>query len=415
MKKFCIFTAAIGVILSSCSQEDLIVQDKSGTNLSVKLTKEEALSYASSIISEIDPEPTRSVRTFADIELIGQIKTRSGETILPDSTLYLVNFKDNSGFALISADRRMERPFYALSDNGNLILSDTTQNKGLAMTLSNIYAVATEDVIKTSLSTTRGPITGLYPGGAIGSGYELIETISPLLNKNVRLWDQTSPYNQYCFTNDKKSAYVGCTAVATAMIMSYYEWPITYLGYSFNWSAIKQYPSANDQLYHLLRELGRPENLDMNYGELYVSEGSGANIEKNAQRTFTNFGYSNCGKFETYSLLTAYNKVKQGKPIIIVGTTKKPNSSEEVGHAWNIDGCLVYEAENLAFPSEPNRRDYYLHLVWGWRGNSNGYFMTLGGERYQKDIDDTDYDSISKDLLFDKNLKILYNFNPIKK
>ncbi|MCM1290826.1 MAG: hypothetical protein NC201_07745 [Prevotella sp.] len=40
--------------------------------------------------------------------------------------------------------------------------------------------------------------------------------------------------------------------------------------------------------------------------------------------------------------------------------------------------------------------------------------MTLGGERYQKDIDDTDYDSSSKDLLFDKNLKILYNFNPIK-
>ena len=81
---------------------------------------------------------TRTIVTIIGIILSVAMFTATMEAFVTVQS-YLVNYADDAGFALLSADSRL-RPIYAISDEGSMSFSDTTYNKGLALFARGVEA-----------------------------------------------------------------------------------------------------------------------------------------------------------------------------------------------------------------------------------------------------------------------------------
>lgn len=350
-----IWMSCIIGILASCSSAD---EPTSAVSSSAEVpdtfvTLQEALEKAQPYFEALDGSSSRSVlRTVEKVEFLnGNSSTRSD---VP--TYYIVNFDSDQGFAILSADERL-LPVFAFSDQGTLSLSDTLYNKGLAKFISTLP--------QPSDSPSR------VIGGPITNPTTYTKVVSPLLSQAVRLWSQRSPYNSYCpidqSTNEQ--SLVGCGPLAVGMIMSFYEYPTSYNGYSLNWAQIKL-DSNNSNLFKFLVDLGNPNNLDAEYGSSGTSVSTG-----NIDRTFYNMGYKSLSS-SYFNETTAQSALQAHTPLLLVG------QATEGGHAWSIDG--LYKVTTTQLSSTIGGTDtivntFYYHCVWGWGGKGNGYFAYSNG------------------------------------
>lgn len=109
-------TLIISSILLSCSKNDCIIPDKTNNVLSLQNTSNvikphEALYNLQVLLSELYPGSTKSEfceLTVSDLNVFGGKTTKSSNITLPDSTLYLVNFNNDNGFAILSAQTSRE-------------------------------------------------------------------------------------------------------------------------------------------------------------------------------------------------------------------------------------------------------------------------------------------------------------------
>ena len=369
MKKKLLSFVAVALMLAACSSEEpmtppTVENDAMGANpYRVSLT--DALKNADALLGELgEGETTRSAeRKVESVEYYSRPGTRA---LGGDTLLYLVNYADDAGFALLSADSRL-RPIYAISDEGSMSFSDTTYNKGLALFASGVEAeLASLPSIQLPIdSLPEGPI--IHPEGTV----TLTSQKSPMLGYHQSRWNQVSPYNQYCFTLQGEQAVVGCAAIAVGQIMSYYKHPTSHGYYTFNWDEING-GNDNESLARFLNILGGNLYLDMEYGVNLSTAESNRYVP-----TFANMGYSG------YNLLAEFNEesiknILQNKGPVL---TRGENASG--GHAWVIDGYKQYIYRNLNTGYE-TRDNILFHCVWGWSGASNGYFYwatsrTLGG------------------------------------
>ena len=351
----------------------------------------DALKSADAIFAEIAPQTRTSSRKIASVQIIGDSKaalTRSGEDGL-DTMLYLVNYADDQGFALLSADWRT-KPVYAFSEEGELNLADTTVNKGLALFMENAKADY-EDAV----SVTGNPKGPFFPNDSIDIYHpnididdyqrEVTKDVKPLLKKNSRLWKQGYPFNIYCPVKNGERCPVGCVAIAVALLCSEREAPSSFDGISLNWSAINQVdpytniPPAMVNFFNFLRSLGKSQYLDMHYNP----GASSSNID-NARRTLSNgmgFTLSATEDFHGYIFKDHY-------PVYI-----RAKKSEGVGHAWVIDGGYGYKITSTMYVDGYASYNFE-HCVWGWAGKDNGYYSwssTSGfdGKPHHFDEDDT--------------------------
>lgn len=88
------------------------------------ITRLEVVSYAEFAIATLDSKhPTRTGRRTIEelLPVVEQtvVKTRSGESITNDTTMYIVNFADSMGYAVISCDVLASGPI-AILENGSL-------------------------------------------------------------------------------------------------------------------------------------------------------------------------------------------------------------------------------------------------------------------------------------------------------
>lgn len=378
--KLIINSLAILFLFSNCSQQ--IEFETNGEEIVLSdtfVTLSEALKKAEPFFASIENTATRSDdRKVKSIEYISQPNTRSTEKVL----YYLVNFSDNKGFAILSSDNRL-LPVYAFSDQGNLSLSDTIGN----------------DVIASFISSLPSPSSsgGLIPNPVPSPTY--VKEVSPLLSQPIQNLDRYSPLNKYC-PMSQYGASAGCAAVASAMIMSYFEFPLTVNGISLNWNSIKNNPN-NDAFQKLVADLGTSTNLDMSY-----------NVEsscnpQNILRTFHNYGYQT-PYYSTYSNSIAVQNLKIKKPVIVSGYQR------DSGHVWVIDGLYVYTSYSM----NPNNgggtiksMSNYMHCVWGFNGRYNGYYFHsttngFGGSAY----DNENYEEFTEMNAFWSNNGIFYGF-----
>lgn len=183
--------------------------------------------------------------------------------------------------------------------------------------------------------------------------------------KMTTTWGQDKPYNSAAPTGEK----LGCTTVALAQLMRYYEYPTW-----FQWSEMPNSLASTDVLSKALSDFLFRIRTDIG-----VKANGGASIE-DVKRTLTQYGYE-----YTTSLPSVVTKPTY---------TRGENSSHTVGHAWIIDGTdkLVIQREYiLHLPSHRYYPDFvfeeterikgdvtsstiYHYMNWGWEGQHNGWY-----------------------------------------
>ena len=101
-----------------------------------KISLKEALVLAEDMVGTLDSCVTRaSARNVKSIDNIKRrVATRSNGN---NSGYYLINYDDNQGFAIVSS-YKCDNPVFAFSNEGNLNLSDTASNLGLAAYLNSL-------------------------------------------------------------------------------------------------------------------------------------------------------------------------------------------------------------------------------------------------------------------------------------
>lgn len=414
MARKTLFSAAALLVLAACSSDEpmassMVENDAMGANpYRVSLT--DALKNADVLLSELDEAvATRSAqRKVQSVEYLSRSGTRA---LGGDTLLYLVNYADDAGFALLSADSRL-RPIYAISDEGSLSLSDTTYNKGLALFASGVEAEIEASLTIPNDTAIFNPPTIPEEDDEVGMVKSVKDRVSPMLNVHQRNWDQGRPYNKYCPTIGSDTTIVGCVPIAVGQIMSYHKWPGMYGNVIFDWDEINE-GRDNDALAKFLRILGTPNFLNVNYGLTRTS----ASVS-NAYTTFQKMRYTYHSRFVSFNELDAcafmkgvYSDSYVASPILVSGSYVGDD-----GHMWVLDGYIQYQYKTMTVPQVTEVDDVLYHCVWGWGGKNNGYYYWAKNQRFDNDIimedRDDNYEGNLSTFTYFYNITFMAGFMP---
>lgn len=378
-------------VLFACTQEamDSLPQTESKTDDIKELprhrTYEEALAIAQDAIGLLGESSTtrsgkpRTVNTSEVQYILNTSATRSDEE--PDTLMYVFNYEDNAGFAVVSVNRATEE-LIAVTEQGHYIAGEETENEGFDfyMDMAKIY---------TRINNYPLDTIGNKPAQLI---YETVrDTVvhGPFLSVQ---WGQNEPYNNHCFDEDGNRAAAGCVAIALAQIMSHYKHPssitVNYESPSYvlylNWDNILKHKrtstdcscveseATHDMIGKLIRQIGK--TVKMQYGPQ-----SGA-YDADVPSSLSAFGYTH-DPYTTYTSEKLISSLANGRLVYMSGSRINATS----GHAWVVDGykkITVTETEYsqtyglpLIVLNQTTWKTIYHHINWGWNGTSNGYFI----------------------------------------
>lgn len=358
--------------------EPNFVDDASSEESPFAVSIESALKKADSILKELDQDMPRHnledthsratiSRTVQNIQKISDSPSRLSRAGGDNTTLYLINYEDNKGFALMGADSRLPS-FYALSNEGHLNLSDTIFNEGLAIVFQ---AIQTD--ISYKLSTSSRTSTSDLTKTVIVTESKVTPWLS---NSEVKGWHQNAPFNKYCFTSNGSQALVGCTAVATAQILTYHQYPKQIDGETYYWRSMRK-GSDNNGVAKLMAKLGEPAYINMDYGVT-----SSYAYSKNVAKTFSALGYQHSGliPYNEDILLTALSKSDRPSGPAYISGVRTTSSGIQSGHAWVIDGFIkqaiyIDETPNNGIDNADTFVGYaptLIHCIWDGMVNATG-------------------------------------------
>ncbi|MBQ3723831.1 MAG: C10 family peptidase [Bacteroidales bacterium] len=343
------------------------------------LSLEDAKEEVNSLLEDIDPIITRSEQPGRRIIRSSWTKklipgTRASDN--PSADLYILNFENSQGFAIVSSDPA--KTILGLALSGSLEDEDDIENPGLAITLANLEAYAKIPTRVDSIDHCEyGPWTNTTYYAPF-SGYCPVKW-----NLGTPAGDQ---FNAYCPVINGVHCPAGGTAVAVAQLMSIYSYPSSYGGFSYSWSNMIQNSAAQDNqgVYYvakLMQQLGYSQNLDMVY-----SPNASGTISQRIPQTMLNFGYALGVNYHDFTY-SDIQEMKNHYPIIIDGEPATGN-----GHAWLGHGVLV-QTRDVYWCNEAGEimmNDYETRELilcnFGWGGVADGfyspgaYYTTLGPE-----------------------------------
>ena len=374
-----ILAIVIGIIalniISSCSDDAYIESfaesnPQQSTNNSNRISQELAIGYANQFYSLLYETTRGGVPAIQNIRkeyAISQTRSES-ENVLE---VYIINYEDNKGFAIISSDNRIE-PLIAISDNGSYEMSDTIYNKGLAYYWKQINS---------DYTSSLGAIPIPDPVGPPMTKYDIIEEKLPLLKDSVPYWSQKFPYNVRCFIeNSFENAMVGCVPLSLGMIMTVYEWPNQMNSFVFDWKKMKKNQDINATSY-LLANLGAPNHLDATYGRDTTTVTLPPDKKKYTNhplfRTLVDYGYDTATLKISAFAYTTYELIKKYGPMMATTPSWQTSPSDRPSaHAYVIDGYKLLSKDGQNTSVIPTISIYLFHCVWGFGGKDNGYWAT---------------------------------------
>ena len=342
------------------------------------------------------------------------------ETGIPDTLLYVVNFENDNGYAILSANTILSESVFCITETGQMVLDTTGISIPAHPDLGDGIERAVNEWEDRELSDEEAEadtlyISGISPDESERTVQELVvsrvivdiynyenthvkpvekevdrPTTGPATNKFgpylKTKWRQEEPFNKLV-----PSQYCGCVAIATGQIMvsNRHSNSMTFNGKPCNWDDLESvcnYASPNflggkdakEQASNFIYELGKKYNINTKYDQ----GGSGA-LPKNARRTLKNYGYSNVKLhtgFGKKNQEKAKDQIRHGHPVFLGGNRGLNN-----GHAWVLDG-YYYDADASLF-----------HINWGWYGAADGYYACgLFDTSLRADTDD-EIDENTKD------------------
>lgn len=385
----------LATIVMSCNKDDFSQPESSmelyDASVSTTIPIEEALSSLDQLMGELYGK-TRSSASSYTVDVFGGIKTKSGEVELPDTSLYIVNFGDKEGYAVLSAQSKVQTKVFCITESG-FIAPEDIRNAIIKMSDSTVTTkggdVEDEEYFA---EYGRGFVPAIIASSLLNQllyDYEIedddCETKANMYvgtpNTSAMLetkWTQSSPFND--FRSDGAPA--GCVAIATAQIIEFNALKHDYDSFvedkykTFDWNLLSKVchysnlynnkvdsaalKEASDFLYYI----GLKKNCNIKYG----ADGSSGWAD-GAKRTFNNMGYKSVKKylgFEKADKNRAISQLTSGFPMYMDG------SGPDGGHAFVLDG--LYTRKVYGENGDYMRTENMFHINWGWRGQDDGYY-----------------------------------------
>lgn len=288
---------------------------------------------------------TRSARKIKDFSFLKLNNATRGDAD-DDNGYYIVNYENDGGFALLSADKRRTEVL-GISNKGSLYATDTIDNQGLSWYM-NVYL------------PTAGFTPGVLPKDTTDTGLTSNITTTfcePLLKGVLTSFHQRAPYNKYCFTDEGDQALVGCGPLAVGTLVAYHKYPTKIEGYTFDWDVM--YNKKDHDLWsRLFKIMGNPEYLGVQY-LWYGTKTPEEDYQDRIIRTFNRLGYTH---IKANSWQDDMNEdLRKNRPVLASG-----NLYSRGKHIWVIDGGYNFtHTESDGVVSNITSTDYY-HCVWGW-------------------------------------------------
>ena len=434
MKKSTIFAATMLILLAlvSCSRTEMETTELQGDDAAKKPQASacfiKAMQTARDAAGLLDGEPATRLEPGRQIDenevkyIVADNATRSESE--PDTLMYVFNYMDNAGFAVVSAVGESGE-MLAVTEQGHFSSMEEIENEGfrIFMEAATVYTdslrLAKEEA--TRFDPPTGP--GFIDDFMIVTDSVVVANYPPLIS--VR-WGKWQPYNMFCPIINGQMCPVGCVAIAIGQILSYHEyptcWTLTYDSNSptiyVNWSTLKNQYSCISCSYgtfcvdhtpiaEILRQIG--EDAEINY-----SPGGSGGSDFMARYVLYHYGYTT-DSFENYTFDSVKQSLSNGRPLYMSGYLY-PN----VAHAWVIDGCreVFYTHYTYSKPhGSPNSAWTFdgsyaetirlNHINWGWTGDCNGSFSS-GCFNTQQGVYDAGC-SHNEDYNFTFNFSILPN------
>lgn len=368
-------------------------------------TTSEAIEIASAVSNTFLPDGTeksfsrgcgRAVDPGTEVYILHNPASRS--TNASDPLLYVVNYAENKGFAMIPANRNAP-DFVAVTENGHYNPAEGVEIGGFNEWLKEM----TEYLVK--LESKEQPVASM-PGVLRKVVTDTIfnRTVDPRIEV---IWGQgADTLSDACESMFFDNENAGCANVAIAMVMSYLERPTslrtTYLAsennfeFRLRWNELKKYMSVHDNtpqvfpqaefpgysirtsLGYLLRELAQRNKSTFQESLTTVSpvnfENTVRQLEITSAPTWEFADSSSC-----HDILFNYS----GSVLFVGGY----ENDYENGHIWVCDGMKNFRLRDRTYEStdkgltwnlvDTSYSSYYgyVHYNWGWHGNCNGFYL----------------------------------------
>ena len=401
MKQLFLTLAVVVVAVTAC-QKDAVYQNthqeipvETYSTSPYFVSKEVALNNLNVFMDAFEGCETRSgrrgVKNIREVSIDnGYTRSSLGEEAVG---LYIVEFENGKGSAILGADKRLE-PIYAVLDETVMTPSDFENAiKGVNM---DDVSTFTASVIVNSVRDSKFEKDSLIliPPGGTTPGDDLktevyndveIKTVTsyipPLLNTT---WSQKGIYNDKFAVNDNCEdgrQPAGCATIALGQLLNYnrHPSPIDLNKNRFYWRDINQFTHNNTIvdstliekmsffIYHLSKELN----------VRYVGNITNAYFF-NVTQVMRNLGYNNLSRGDITES-RVYNMLYNLKPVFVAGET-----AGGAGHMWIIDGWKVVKTNYVRITYDNNVEisrelfDSYttnfVHCNMGWGGRCNGYY-----------------------------------------
>ena len=302
-------------------------------------------------------------------------QTRSIDSNLStDTLLYIVNFDNDNGFALVSACDSFDG-VVAYIESGSLHPNDEIDNPGFQLFLERMPRFLSEycnpeDSAQICSDPFPRPDPGPLPiDTTITETWRITEFYSPMLSTE---WGQLGPYNRLCYTENGDRAVAGCGAIAASQIVAYHQYPSSYGNHNYLWNDIlsgvsPQTENGKTSVSELVSDVG--QLIRTNYGMLESSS-----YTDSVKYCWEAFGYHY--QLQSFNNDSCFVDFQNDRPVYMRGT-RYVSGIGFVGHAWVIDGGFT--KERTLYSYNPLQVSYevqkFIHCNWGWDGDDNGYYI----------------------------------------
>lgn len=395
MKKI-FFGFTLSLLLYACSSDDGLLSPQHEVDApcpSIHVSMKEAAEQLSQLL------PTLTFKTrSASPGIIGQgiaLGKEQQPLTRSEEDVWFYYFPINGGeqFAIMSAHKDLPALLAIGNDRPNWEVPSASVPNPMRWNISASVRAAEErnQTIADSIRATIGDSGTITDEVTIvrGTPYLVYSAgVEPTDLCPVK-WGQDDPYNRLLPMNPHHPAYHSktcCVATAVAQLFANEKMrPSTYNGYTYDWNllancpdslSIAQNPTATEQICHLMKDLGVPNNLNVDYT---TYEWTTTALPGNVTRTLKNFNVYNPGQYMTYSTNLVIEDLKRGYPVIMGGWSE----TSPVGHSWIVHGMItmctpiyVYVGEEMYDSFE--EYEYYFDMNWGWNSVGDGYYLETG-------------------------------------
>ncbi|WP_418442652.1 Spi family protease inhibitor [Alistipes sp.] len=333
MKHLNYFLLVVGIcLLAQCAQPDPaeIPEPAFPADPAVEsfgITPEDAAAEALAAREALSPATRGQAIAVRSVVRHGaQTAVQSAQAV--DPSFYVVNFEQESGFAIVAADRRQQIPVYAISDEGSFPDPASMEEGTLGYIFSRIASLA-------SSSNPAAPSKRIVSGESV-TGDEKFDRLIQMR------WGVTYPFEGSTFRT------------AICQIMSYFEWPA-----AFDWDTIKSLPCILGlQLYNPYR--------DAQFTKLFQAVD---NLQSDVRGSLARLGYT-CNPPQPYSFETVRYEIIYKRPVYAFASSRE--GCIVYNYGWLMDG--IWRQRHVLYPS--NQVTYFnmVHCNLCNDGQGNGYY-----------------------------------------